>query len=107
MSYFQKIVSKNIKRLEILQKCQLNNISPKYNEEIIGLNISLKQHQLTLIHACLKLEDSRADLIKLEKQLCNNKCLKLQKHDTLVLISFYFLYYDFNTTFFTICYLLS
>ena len=66
MSYFQKIVSKNIKRLEILQKCQLNNISPKYNEEIIGLNISLKQHQLTLIHACLKLEDSRADLIKLE-----------------------------------------
>ena len=63
MSYFQNIISKNQKRLKILRDGQLDSSSPKYIGELSGLKLPLKQHQLTLINACLNLEKSCSNLV--------------------------------------------
>lgn len=64
MSYYYNIVSKNQKRLKILRDGQLNSSSPKYSGELEGLKQPLKQHQLTLVHACLNLEKSCSNLVE-------------------------------------------
>ena len=66
MSYFQNIVNKNIKRLQILRDGQLTSSSPKYTDNIDGFKLPLKDHQLTLLHSCLTLEKSSNGLTESE-----------------------------------------
>ena len=54
--FIDKIVDRNIKKLNIIKNGTINNSSPKVNDIIPNLNIQLKEHQKSLIYACIELE---------------------------------------------------
>jgi len=66
MNYFENIVNKNVKRINILRNGLLNSNSPKYMDKINGFKISLKDHQLTLLHSALCLEASAYGIVTIE-----------------------------------------
>ena len=56
--YFQNLVRLNKPRVKIAKHGSLDEHSPKMSEPIIGLKINLKEHQKTLLQACLDLEET-------------------------------------------------
>ena len=56
--YLQNLVRLNKPRVKIVKHGSLDEFSPKFTDKINGLKIELKEHQKTLLRACLELEDS-------------------------------------------------
>ena len=44
MNYFQNIINKNVKRINILRNGMLNSNSPKYTGKLDDLKLPLKDH---------------------------------------------------------------
>jgi hypothetical protein len=65
MNYFQSIVNKNVKRINILRNGMLNSNSPKYIGKLDGIKMPLKDHQLTLLENMLCLETSAGGLVQI------------------------------------------
>ena len=65
MNYFQNIVNKNVKRINILRNGMLNSNSPKYTSTLDGIKLPLKEHQLTLLHSTLCLEASACCIVQI------------------------------------------
>jgi hypothetical protein len=57
-NYVENLLNKNSRKLEIINNGTLNELSPKIQESIPNLNITLKEHQKSLIYAALNLEKS-------------------------------------------------
>jgi hypothetical protein len=56
--YLQNLIRLNKPRVKIAKQGTLDCSSPKFTEAINGLKIELKEHQKTLLQACLELEDT-------------------------------------------------
>ena len=56
--YLQNLLRLNKPRAQIAKHGSLDEHSPKITEPINGFKIELKEHQKTLLQACLELEDS-------------------------------------------------
>ena len=57
-NYLKKIIERNIQRVDIIRDGSLSSDSPKYQvSPIPNLKIELKEHQKTLVRACLDLEN--------------------------------------------------
>jgi hypothetical protein len=64
MNYFQNIINKNVKRINILRNGMLNSNSPKYTGKLDDIKLPLKDHQLTLLESTLCLEASAYGLVE-------------------------------------------